>query len=257
MENTTAKNKNLNPNVVNFKKIPNIVILQSGKEGYELLLSTYVYLAMTSNSQEDALCTLELLGRTCEIGVKDRSIKFDEYLKCLESMTYDVTIQGKGEEPEVVISQLVSIRRPIDEYKTVMDVDEITKGEELLISMETPQKQIQDNFTALEYDEYYYLQSICLRHKLKSRKSISLVSLLKIYMLIKMTVQRYAILEPYEKYQHLPRAYIEKRTGLSAGTVSSYVKMLVQNGMIEVLEGDYQQEMSNEYRLSEKWREME
>lgn len=257
MENTTAKNKNLNPNIVNFKKIPNIVILQSGKEGYELLLSTYVYLAMTSNSQEDALCTLELLGRTCEIGVKDRSIKFNEYLKCLENMTYDVTIQNKGEEPEVVISQLISIRKPIDEYRIVTDIDEVSKGEELLISMETLQKQIQDNFTTLEYDEYYYLQSICLRHKQISRKSISFVSLLKIYMLIKMTVQRYTILEPYEKYQYLPRAFIEKRTGLSAGTVSSYVKQLIQNGMIEVREGDYQQGMANEYRLSDKWREKE
>lgn len=254
MESTT-KVKNLNPNVVNFKKIPNSVILQSGREGYELLLSTYVYLVMTGNSQEDALCTLELLGRTCEIGVKDRSIKFNDYLKCLENMTYDVTIQGREGESEVAISQLISIRRPLEEYQIVHEPSEISKGEELLISIETPQKQIQDNFTALSYDEYYYLQSICLKHKLKSRKSISLVSLLKIYMVIKMTIQRYSILEPYEEYQHFPRAYIEKRTGISAGAISSYVKKLIQSGMIEVRDGDYREGMSNEYRLSSKWRE--
>ena len=244
----TSTKKNIRKSPGLYKKIPNSVIKMSGQEGYELLLQIYTYLTMASNMREEVNCNLELMTRCCEVTTKERSIKYGDYSQTLLQMTRDIEKNGK-----VILSQLVSVDKMFSDSD--YDEDEITKQEPLTVYMELSQNQITQDYTKLELDEYKALQRMCVAHKEKSRKSLCMTTLLNLYMFMKMTIQRYNLLEPDSEYQRFSRQYIQDWVGISAGTVSAYLKFLEDNGFLEI-NREMGIEVPNEYRLSEKWREM-
>ena len=244
----TSTKKNIRKSPGLYKKIPNSVIKMSGQEGYELLLQIYTYLTMASNMREEVNCNLELMTRYCEVTTKERSIKYGDYSQTLLQMTRDIEKNGK-----VILSQLVSVDKMFSDLD--YDEDEIAKQEPLTVYMELAQNQITQDYTKLELDEYKALQRVCVTHKEKSRKSIYMTTLLNLYMFMKMTIQRFNILDPDTEYQRFSRQYIQDYMGITAGTVSAYLKLLEDNGFLEI-NREMGIEVPNEYRLSEKWREL-
>lgn len=219
-----------------FTKVPNKIISYSCEHNH-YVLPLYLYSAINKRSYNDTIDTnLYHIARTFSNTSDKRYSKEKKFLETLLELTEDVKCEK------------FSFSRC---FEMITDNYSPEYSERIIYKMEDNKKNINDNFTIVYYDEYDYLINFLNQKNNELGRRKNVIDILNFYIYIKKIISINSVLDiPI----HLTIKTLSEKNNIGKNTVTEYTNLLRECKMIEIKKGDFETKKSNEYLLSDKWK---
>lgn len=237
-----------------YGQIPNVIIEYSCKYN-EYILPVYVYSLMHRNRASIVETTVECIVETYYRNYDRRGKRDKEIALALLRLADEL----KDNEGNTKLSAQIYLDEEYVDIECLENIEKITD----IIGYRQPIRYEVDTsvdanfrFTKLTYEEYDYIIEWCREYNRKGRKTVNSITLFNMYMLLKMFIARnegISKLTEEKKETYMSIDTLADKLSCGINTAQTYLKLLQEMKMIQVVVGDFKKGKANVYELDASW----